>query len=85
MQVYLNPSCRYRIEIQSNLPAMFGQIVRFYAAMILPFSIAVVMVTLSQQLKALEAEYTVPSFLGDESKYSTTLIVRAPSLVPRIE
>ena len=68
MQVYLNPSCRYRIEIQSNLPAMFGQIVRFYAAMILPFSIAVVMVTLSQQLKALDAEYTVPSFLGEESK-----------------
>ena len=78
MQIYLNPSCRYRIEIQSNLPAMFGQIVRFYAPMILPFSIAVVMVTLSQQLKAMEAEYVVPSFLGVISKKVTPMSVVMP-------
>ena len=81
MQVYLNPSCRYRIEIQSNLPAMFGQIVRFYAAMILPFSIAVVMVTLSQQLKALEAEYEVPSFLGVIAKKVTPMSVVMPGRI----
>ena len=81
MQVYLNPSCRYRIEIQSNLPAMFGQIVRFYAPMILPFSIAVVMVTLSQQLKAIEAEYAVPSFLGVISKKVTPMSVVMPGRI----
>lgn len=81
MQVYLNPACRYRIEIQSNLPAMFGQIVRFYAAMVLPFSIAVVMVTLSQQLKALEAEYAVPSFLGVISKKVTPMSVVMPGRI----
>ena len=78
MQIYLNPSCRYRIEIQSNLPAMFGQIVRFYSPMVLPLSIAVVIVTLSQQLKTLEADYIVPPFLGVISKKVTPMSVVMP-------
>ncbi len=81
MRVYLNPSCRYKIEIQSSLPAMFGQIARFYGPMLVPLSIAATLVTLSQQLRGLESDYAMPSFLTTLSKKVTPVSVVMPGRI----
>jgi hypothetical protein len=81
VQIYLNPSCRYQIEIQASLPSMFGQIARFYAPMLLPLSIAAILVTLSQQLKSLETDYAAPSFLSTITKKVTPVSVVMPGRI----
>eukprot|EP00094_Tigriopus_californicus_P008865 TCALIF_08546-PA protein Name:"Similar to PGAP1 GPI inositol-deacylase (Homo sapiens)" AED:0.00 eAED:0.00 QI:577/1/0.66/1/0.5/0.33/3/0/965 len=56
LDILLNPNCQYSIEIQSAVHKMWGQMVRFYAPMIIPLSIAVLLLALTYQLKAMEAE-----------------------------
>ena len=55
--LYLNPTCQYRVEIRSNLGEMWSQIARFYAPMLPQLVLAVALVTFSQQLKQLAADW----------------------------
>jgi len=79
MHLYLSPKCQYRIEVQSNLPGMWGQIVRFYAPLLLPFSVAVVLLTLTQQLKTLATDGYCPSFVTVIATRVTPISVIMPS------
>ena len=64
VRLYLDPACRYKIEIQSTLPGMWGQIVRFYLPMLLPLSVSVLLVTLAQQLRSFDSEGNFPDFIS---------------------
>lgn len=79
MQLYLNPTCRYRISIQSNIPRMWGQMVRFYAPMILPMCVAVLLLCLVQQLKLLQAEGYCPALVTVMKDRVTPISVVMPS------
>jgi glycosylphosphatidylinositol deacylase len=79
MHLHLSPTCQYRLQIQVNLPRMWGQIVRFYAPLLLPFSAAVVLLTLTQQLKALALDGYCPSFLTVITSRVTPISVVMPS------
>ena len=78
-QLLLNPSCQYKIDVQASLPKMWGQMLRYYGPMVLPLSIAVLLVALSQQLKAMEADrpnHHCPAFHEILSTKVTPISVR---------
>lgn len=54
--LYLNPNCRYRVSVRPSLRAMWGQIVRYYLFMLLPFAISATIMVLVNQVKLLEQE-----------------------------
>jgi len=81
MHLFLPPTCQYSIQIQSNLIRMWGQIVRFYAPLLLPFSLAVVILTVSQQLRVLATDGECPSFLTVVTTRVTPMSVVMPSKV----
>lgn len=66
VHMYLNPSCTYSITIQSSMPQIMGQIIRFYAPMLLPFMVSALIMVLAFQLRRME---------GDKYCRSTILIL----------
>ncbi len=84
LHLYLDPGCSYKIEVQSNLAKMWGQMVRFYAYTLLgPFVVAACMLTLVQQLKAAaaSADGHCPSFYSIVSSKVTPISVVMPSKI----
>ena len=53
VHLYLDPECRYAISVRADLSEMFAQIVRFYYPMILPLSLSIVIMIMSNQLRIL--------------------------------
>lgn len=78
VDILLNPDCQYSIEIQSAVHKMWGQMIRFYAPMILPLSIAVLLVSLTFQLKALDTENQCSFILSVLSSQVTPISVVMP-------
>ena len=64
MIFFLDPSCSYQITIRSSIGQMWGQMIRFYAPMVLPLVISVILITLVQQIKLFQKEHSFPSFLS---------------------
>ena len=54
--LYLDQDCRYAISVRPDLSEMFAQIVRFYYPMVLPLSLSIILMIISNQLKILEHE-----------------------------
>ncbi|KAG8230005.1 hypothetical protein J437_LFUL008446 [Ladona fulva] len=56
IKIILDPACRYSVSIQSSLSDSLGQMVRFYASMLLPYMVAVLILAVRQQMKFMENE-----------------------------
>ena len=79
MHIYLNPSCRYEIEIQSSLPRMWGQIIAYYGPMLLPLTTAVILLTFAMQLRDFHKEGYCPAFMGIVTTKVSPMSVILPS------
>jgi len=64
MQLFLPPTCQYKVQMQVNFTLMWGQIARFYGQLLLPMSLAVILLTMAQQLRTLAIDGECPSFLS---------------------
>ncbi|PNF36371.1 GPI inositol-deacylase, partial [Cryptotermes secundus] len=49
----LDPQCKYSVRIQSGVLDSFGQLARFYSPMLLPYLVAILLLTLREQLRTL--------------------------------
>lgn len=56
VKLILDPTCRYSVSIQSSLSDSLGQLVRFYAPMLLPYMVAVLMLTARHQMQVMQKE-----------------------------
>ncbi|XP_023347047.1 GPI inositol-deacylase [Eurytemora carolleeae] len=56
VHLYLDPACSYSVHIQASLPQMMGQLVRYYAPLILPFSSCILILILAFQMRRFETE-----------------------------
>ncbi len=81
VHLFLSPGCSYKLEINANVPAMWGQMVRFYAPMLLSFSLGVLMLSLAQQLRFMEKEKTFPSLSEVIKTRVTPISVVLPSRI----
>ena len=59
VHLYLDPDCRYAISVRPDLSEMFAQIVRFYYPMIVPLSLSIVIMIMSNQLRILGMGHTI--------------------------
>ncbi len=81
VHLYLNPSCQFKVEVQANLPSMWGQIVRFYATLVPSMTMAACLLTVVQQLKLLAKDGQCPSFLSVVTTRVTPISVVLPSKI----
>ncbi|XP_069692336.1 GPI inositol-deacylase [Periplaneta americana] len=49
----LDPSCKYSVRIQSAILDSLGQLARFFSPMLLPYLVAILLLTMRHQLKSL--------------------------------
>ncbi|KAL3877296.1 hypothetical protein ACJMK2_035026 [Sinanodonta woodiana] len=63
INMYLDPTCVYQLKILASLKEMFGQFVRFYGTLIPAYCVAVLLMSLTYQLKSLAGAGECPSAL----------------------
>ena len=56
VDLLLDPACVYTVKIQPSIVSMMGQVVRFYAPMLLPCMSAVVILILAFQFRRIESD-----------------------------
>ncbi|XP_043245683.1 GPI inositol-deacylase-like [Amphibalanus amphitrite] len=56
---HLDPTCRYSISLQNSFPELWGQMARYFGALLVPAVLSVTLVTLAEQLRAADAGQTL--------------------------
>jgi len=51
---YLDPACTYAIKVYPSIPQMMGQMIRFYAPLVLPCMVACIILILAFQMRRIE-------------------------------
>eukprot|EP00092_Neocalanus_flemingeri_P010254 GFUD01011050.1.p1 GENE.GFUD01011050.1~~GFUD01011050.1.p1 ORF type:complete len:1057 (+),score=343.38 GFUD01011050.1:48-3218(+) len=60
---YLDPACTYTIKIYPSIPQMMGQMIRFYAPLLLPCMVAVIILIIAFQMRRIESSQYCQSTL----------------------
>eukprot|EP00090_Calanus_glacialis_P013911 TRINITY_DN2253_c0_g1_i7.p1 TRINITY_DN2253_c0_g1~~TRINITY_DN2253_c0_g1_i7.p1 ORF type:complete len:1052 (-),score=349.76 TRINITY_DN2253_c0_g1_i7:167-3322(-) len=60
---YLDPACTYTIKVFPSIPQMMGQMIRFYAPLLLPCMAAVIILILAFQMRRIESSQYCQSTL----------------------
>jgi len=55
VHLYLNPSCTYSVTIGASMPQMMGQMMRFYAPLLIPCVVGVLVLIITFQMRRIES------------------------------
>jgi len=79
VELWLDPACRYSITVQPSLPAIMGQMVRFFSPMLLSCSAAVAILVLAFQLRRIDTDLFCRSTLFTLATVVSPINVVLPS------
>ncbi|XP_070580466.1 GPI inositol-deacylase-like [Ptychodera flava] len=81
LHMYLNPQCRYKVELKASFQGCMGQMVRMYSLMIPSFVVINILMVLLRQLQLIAKNEYCHSFIYVQSDYNKPFKVVPPVLL----